>query len=157
MKIKWIVIGKTDDKCIGELTEKYLMRLRGFIPAELIEIPDLKKTKTMPERLRKEKEGNLILKQIKPGDYVVLLDENGRSFSSLQWSKHLEKLTARIPGNLLFVTGGAYGFSEAVYNRADEKLSLSPMTFSHQIIRPLFAEQLYRAFSIIKGHPYHNE
>ncbi len=157
MIIKWVVIGKTSDSCIKELTEKYLKRIKKYVKTEYVELSDIKNAKNLRVEQRKDKEAELIMKQIKTGDYLILLDEKGKSFTSVQWAKHLEKLLHYHKGNLIFVNGGAYGFSEALYKRADETLSLSKMTFSHQIIRILFAEQLYRAFSIMHGHPYHNE
>jgi 23S rRNA (pseudouridine1915-N3)-methyltransferase len=157
MKIKWITVGKTDDACVRELTEKYLKRVKRYYPIEYIEIPDLKNTKNLSPGQRKTKEGELIKKHLKPGDYVILLDEKGKSYTSLQWAKHLENLMHRTTTAICFVTGGAYGFPDEIYRMSNEKLSLSPMTFSHQIIRCIFAEQLYRAVSIMKGLPYHNE
>jgi len=156
MKIKWLVTGKTDDKCIAALTKKYLDRLHRWVKIDYMELPDIKQTRNMPPEIRKEKEGQMLLKYIRPGDYVILLDEKGKEYTSEQWAGRLEKLTLHTSGSLCFLTGGAYGFSEAVYRRANEKLALSRFTFSHQLVRVIFAEQLYRAISIIKGFPYHN-
>jgi len=157
MKIKWIVTGKTDEPCIADLIQHYLQRIERMIKLEYLEINAIRHTKHMSVELRKEKEGLLQLKHIRPDDYLILLDEKGKEYTSQLWAAHLEKLALRIPGNICFLTGGAYGFSEAVYRRAQEKLALSRMTFTHQIVRILFAEQLYRAISIIRGLPYHHE
>ena len=151
------MVGKTDFSFVKEGTSLYEKRIGRYIPFEHIEIPDLKGSASLSPDQVKEKEGELILKHIKEGDRVTLLDERGEQFSSTNWARHLEREMNLGGKNIIFIIGGAYGFSKKVYERADSRLSLSTMTFSHQIIRLFFAEQLYRAFSIIKGEPYHNE
>ncbi len=157
MKIKWIVIGKTNRQCIKELVEDYLKRIQKLAKMEYIEIPDLKNAKNLPVEERSKKEGELIKKYLKNEDKIILLDENGKEFTSIDWAAHLEKTSLYFNGTVTFIVGGAYGFSNEIQQLAHEKLALSKMTFSHQIIRILFAEQLYRALTIIHGHPYHNE
>ena len=120
-------------------------------------IPDIKNVKNLSESQQKEKEGELILKSMQPGDYLVLLDEKGKDFTSMQFSAYIEKKMHSVPKRLVFVVGGPYGFSEAVYNAAKEKISLSKMTFSHQMIRLIFIEQIYRAMTILNNEPYHHE
>ena len=157
MKITLLLIGKTSFPFVKEGLEFYEKRLTHYINFQRVEIPDIKATKNFDSKLMKEKEGELILKQIKPTDTLILLDERGAKYKSIFWAKEIEKKMITSAANLVFVVGGAYGFSDKVYQRANEKLSLSDMTFSHQIIRLFFLEQLYRAFTIIKGEPYHNE
>lgn len=157
MQIKLIAIGKTDNKAILSLIEEYGKRLNFYIKFEFEVIPDLKNTKSLSEILQKEKEGDLILKNIIPSDEVILLDERGKGFSSLDFSDFLQKKMNAGLKQLIFVIGGPYGFSEQVYARANAKLSISKMTFSHQMIRPFFIEQLYRGFTILKNEPYHHE
>jgi len=157
MKIKWVVLGKSSPSCVEILTRTYIQRLERLIKFQYLEVIPPKKITRLPVELRKQKEGELLLKHIGGGDYVVLLDERGREFTSGEWARHLEQTALHIAGEMVFVTGGPYGFSESLYNISREKLSLSRMTFSHQIIRVMFAEQLYRAVSIIKNLPYHNE
>jgi 23S rRNA (pseudouridine1915-N3)-methyltransferase len=155
--IKLIVVGKTDNQAILTLIEEYSKRLNFYIKFELEIIPDLKNTKSLSEVLQKEKEGELILKNIVPSDDLVLLDERGKSFSSVEFSEYLQKKMNSGLKQLVFVIGGPYGFSDTVYARANGKLSISKMTFSHQMIRPFFIEQLYRGFTILKNEPYHHE
>lgn len=157
MTIKLIVVGKTDNQAIITLIEEYSKRLNFYIKFELEIIPDLKNTKSLSEVLQKEKEGELILKNIVPSDDLVLLDERGKSFSSVEFSEYLQKKMNSGLKQLVFVIGGPYGFSDTVYARANGKLSISKMTFSHQMIRPFFIEQLYRGFTILKNEPYHHE
>ncbi len=157
MKITLITVGKTTFPFVKEGIEVYLKRIKHYIAFDMVEIPELKNVSSLTKEQIKSKEGELILKQIKPTDKVILLDEKGRHFSSVEWSKEIEKEMNMGTKNLIFTVGGSYGYSQDVYNRADSKLSLSKMTFSHQIIRLFFVEQLYRAFTIIKGEPYHNE
>lgn len=157
MQIKLIVVGKTDHSSIIKLIDEYKSRLGHYIRFELEIIPDLKNTKTLSESLQKEKEGELILKKISPSDDLILLDENGKSYSSIDFSSLLQKKMNSGLKQLIFVIGGPYGFSEAVYERANSKISISKMTFSHQMIRPFFIEQLYRAFTILRNEPYHHE
>ncbi len=156
MKTKLIVVGKTVDKNIIKGIEDYVGRIAHYMPFEITVIPELKNTKKLSTASQKEQEGELILKQLQPSDTVVLLDEHGKEYRSIEFASWIEKQqqTARC---LTFVVGGPYGFSSAVYSRANGKLSLSKMTFSHQMIRLLFVEQIYRACTIIKGEPYHHE
>lgn len=157
MKIALVVIGKTDARYFVEAIEEYRNRLVHYIPFEMEIIPDIKSVKNLSESQQKEKEGALILKTLQPGDYLVLLDEKGKEFTSMQFSVYLEKKMHTIPRRLMFVIGGPYGFSESVYKAASEKISLSKMTFSHQMIRLIFIEQLYRAMTILNNEPYHHE
>ncbi|WP_425636448.1 23S rRNA (pseudouridine(1915)-N(3))-methyltransferase RlmH [Algoriphagus yeomjeoni] len=157
MQIKLIAIGKTDNKAILSLIEEYSKRLNFYIKFDFEVIPDLKNTKSLSEVLQKEKEGELILKNIIPSDEVLLLDERGKSYSSMDFSEFLQKKMNSGLKQLIFIIGGPYGFSEAVYARANGKLSISKMTFSHQMIRPFFIEQLYRGFTILRNEPYHHE
>ena len=157
MKIKLIVTGKTGEECLEKLTKKYISRIKNFIPFECVVIPALKNTKKMPQKEQQIKEGNLILEKLSPSDYVILLDERGKEFTSAGFAREIQKRMNSGIKNLVFIIGGPYGFSGEVYKRANQKLSLSKMTFSHQLIRLIFAEQLYRAFTIINHHPYHHE
>lgn len=135
----------------------YQSRLVHYVPFSIVEIPELKNMSAFSKEQIKEKEGELILKNIRPSDEVILLDEHGKEYRSVTFAKMLEEKMSRSGRDLVFVIGGAYGFSGDVYARADSKISLSQMTFSHQMVRTIFAEQLYRAFTIIKGEPYHHE
>lgn len=157
MEIKLLTVGKTDVKWVKEGLDLYGARLAHYVPFTVSEIPELKKVGALSQAQIKEKEGELILRQVGPQDILVLLDEHGHEYRSLEFADHLQKLMARGAKTLVFAIGGAYGFSEAVYNRSQEKISLSRMTFSHQMVRTIFAEQLYRAFTILKGEPYHHE
>ena len=156
MKTLLIMVGKTTDRHFQAGIDDYVGRIAHYMPFELTVIPELKNTKSLTEDQQKSAEGELILKQLQPSDTVVLLDEHGRQLRSVEFARWLEQKrnTAR---RLVFIIGGPYGFSEAVYRRADEQLSLSPMTFSHQMIRLVFTEQVYRACTIIRGEPYHHE
>ena len=156
MKTSLILVGKTTDKHIAALTDEYVGRLQHYAPFEMVVIPELKNTKNLSEAQQKQAEGALILRQLQTGDHVVLLDEHGKQPTSLQLAAWLEKKQAAVR-RLVFVVGGPYGFSPDIYARANEQLSLSPMTFSHQMVRLIFVEQLYRAHTIIKGEPYHHE
>lgn len=157
MKIDLLVIGKTDSKIMKEGFEIYEKRLTHYIPFSMNVIPDIKNVKNMSEEQQKEKEGSEILKRIDNTDFVILLDENGKDFSSKGFADFIEQKTITGIKKLIFVIGGPYGFSQEVYQRSNSKLSLSKMTFSHQMVRMIFAEQLYRAMTIIKGEPYHHE
>lgn len=157
MNIKLIVIGKSEEKYLREAVEIYLKRLTHYINFEIVVLPDVKNAKNMSVAELKDKEAELILKHSAKADKVVLLDEKGKEYSSVEFSKYIAKQMNASVKTLAFVVGGAFGFSEKVYSQANEKLSISKMTFSHQMIRLLFVEQLYRAFTIIKGEPYHNE
>jgi 23S rRNA (pseudouridine1915-N3)-methyltransferase len=157
MLIKLLAVGKTDHNAILDLVEEYSSRLGHYIRFELEIIPDLKNTKSLSEAIQKEKEGELILKKLQVSDELILLDERGKTYSSLEFSEFLQKKMNSGLRQLVFVIGGPYGFSEAVYSRANGKISLSKMTFSHQMIRPFFIEQLYRSFTILRNEPYHHE
>lgn len=157
MKISLLVIGKTDAGYFIDAVSEYQKRLEHYIPFEMQVIPDIKNTKSLTVIQQKEKEGELILKSLQPGDYVVLLDEKGREYSSIQFASYIEKKAHTVAKRLVFVIGGPYGFSEAVYEKANEKLTLSRMTFSHQMVRLIFVEQLYRAMTILNNEPYHHE
>ncbi|PHQ55997.1 MAG: 23S rRNA (pseudouridine(1915)-N(3))-methyltransferase RlmH [Lutibacter sp.] len=157
MKIKLLAIGKTDDKNLQTLIETYQNRLKHYINFELEIIPDLKNVKKIRESQQKEKEGELILKKITSIDALILLDEKGKEFSSIDFSKYLQKKMNSGIKQLVVVIGGPYGFSEAVYKKSVDKISLSKMTFSHQMIRLFVVEQIYRAFTILKNEPYHHE
>ena len=156
MKIVFIVIGKTDETYLETGIVKYIKRLEHYIPFEIKVIPDIKNRKTLTEEQQKKSEGELILSQISSGDDLILLDENGKTFSSVNFSQWIEKQMNAGSKRMIFVVGGPYGFSKEVYAKAKFKISLSEMTFSHQMIRLIFVEQLYRAFTIIKGEPYHH-
>ncbi len=157
MQIKLLAIGKTDNKAIQNLIDDYSSRLGHYIRFELEVIPDLKQSKSLSESLQKEKEGELILKKVGSSDELILLDERGKTYASLEFSDYLQKKMNSGLKQLVFVIGGPYGFSEAVYARANGKISLSKMTFSHQMIRPFLVEQLYRAMTILRNEPYHHE
>lgn len=157
MQIKLIAIGKTDDKQLLQLIEQYQKRLKHYIKFELDIIPDIKNVKNLSEKQQKEKEGDLILKKLSPTDVLVLLDENGKQFSSVEFSNYLQKKMNAGIKQLVFVIGGPYGFSETVYQKAQGKVSLSKMTFSHQMIRLFVVEQIYRGFTILKNEPYHHQ
>lgn len=157
MKITLLTVGKTDIKWVKEGLEMYSSRLKHYVNFDVVEIPELKNVSALTKEQIKEKEGELILKHIKANDSLVLMDERGKEYRSIQFAAMLEDRMIRGGKDMVFVIGGAYGFSEAVYSRADDKISLSKMTFSHQLVRTIFAEQLYRAFTIIRGEPYHHE
>ncbi|MBP7856843.1 MAG: 23S rRNA (pseudouridine(1915)-N(3))-methyltransferase RlmH [Prevotella sp.] len=156
MKTLLLLIGKTQNKHFVAGISDYTERISHYMPFDIKVIPDLKNAKSLSEAQQKEKEGELILKELQSSDTVVLMDEHGTAFRSIEFADWLERKqnTAR---RLVFVIGGPYGFSPAVYQRANEQLSLSKMTFSHQMVRLVFTEQLYRACTIIKGEPYHHE
>ena len=157
MKIKLLAIGKTDDKNLNLLIETYQGRLKHYIKFELEIIPDIKNVKNLSENQQKEKEGELILSKLQPTDQLVLLDEKGKDFRSLEFSQYLQKKMNSGIKQLVFVIGGPYGFSEKVYKKSMGKVSFSKMTFSHQMIRLFVVEQVYRAFTILKNEPYHHE
>ncbi len=157
MKIKLIAIGKTDNKNLQELISVYQNRLKHYIKFELEIIPDIKKVKNLSEKQQKKKEGDLILKKVQTTDILILLDEKGKEFRSIEFSKFLQQKMNSGIKQLIFVIGGSYGFSEDVYKIANGKVSLSQMTFSHQMVRLFITEQIYRAFTIIKNEPYHHE
>jgi 23S rRNA (pseudouridine1915-N3)-methyltransferase len=157
MKIVLLVVGKTTERYFIDAIEEYKNRLKHYIPFEMEVIPELKNTKSLSTTQQKEREGELILKNVQPGDYLVLLDERGKEFSSTNFAEYLEKKTHTVSRRLIFVVGGPYGFSEKVYEAAQEKISVSKMTFSHQMIRMIFVEQIYRAMTILNNEPYHHE
>ena len=157
MEVKLITVGKTDVPWVKEGLDLYVSRLRHYVPFSLAEIPQLKNVSAFSQEQIKEKEGELILKQVAPGDTVILLDERGKQYRSVEWADWIQRQLSKGGKGLVFVVGGAYGFSQKVYERADGLVSLSKMTFSHQMVRTVFAEQLYRAFTIIRGEPYHHE
>ena len=157
MKVKLLVIGKTDDKSIDLLVQNYIKRLKHYIKFEFVVIPDIKNRKNLSIEQQKQQEGDLLLKIVQNSDFVVLLDEKGKDFTSIEFSKYLSKKMLSGIKQLVFVIGGPYGFSEAVYQRGNQKISLSKMTFSHQMVRLFVVEQIYRAFTILKNEPYHHE
>jgi len=156
MKITLIAIGKTEDKYLIEGIYKYINRLKHYINFSFLAIPDVKNVKNLSEAQQKAKEAELLHKQINNGDMVILLDEKGKKYSSVEFSNYLNKQMIGSVQHLIFIVGGPYGFDESIYKRANGSISLSDMTFSHQMIRLFFVEQLYRGFSILKGEPYHH-
>lgn len=157
MKITLLVIGKTTTASIAAGIADYAARVNRYVPFEIVTLPDARASKSMTEAKQKEAEGKLILGSLKPGDRLALLDERGVEMTSRQFSEMLERRAQTVGKRLVFAVGGPYGFSEAVYARADEKLSLSKMTFPHELVRLFFVEQLYRAQTISRGEPYHHD
>lgn len=157
MKIKLLAIGKTDNKQLIKLIDEYLKRLKHYVKFEIEIIPDLKNIKNITQEQQKEKEGKLILNKLQQTDQLILLDDKGEMYSSIQFSKYLQKKMNSGLKQLVLVIGGPYGFSEEVYNKSKGLISLSKMTFSHQMIRLFIVEQLYRSFTILKNEPYHHE
>lgn len=157
MKICLLCIGKTDEEFVKLGIENYTKRLKHYINFELIVIPDIRNAKNISQEQQKVKEGELLLKQLSRNDVVILLDERGKEFRSIDFSRFLEQKMIASVHRLVFIIGGPYGFSSEVYQRANQQLSLSKMTFSHQMIRLFFIEQVYRAFTIMRGEPYHHE
>jgi len=157
MKITLLTVGKTDRDWVRQGLDIYVSRLKHYIPFILNEIPELKNVSALSREQIKVKEGEMVLKNIRPTDDVILLDERGKEYTSVQMAGILQEKINHAGKDMVFVIGGAYGFSDAVYARANSRISLSKMTFSHQMVRTIFAEQLYRAFTIIKGEPYHHE
>lgn len=157
MKITLLAMGQTERNWVKEGLETYASRLSHYVQFSIKEIPELKNVSALSSEQIKAKEGELILKSIRTTDDVILLDEHGKEYSSLEWASAIEKKLGNGTRDLVFVIGGPYGFSRQVYERSDGKVSLSRMTFSHQMARVIFTEQLYRAFTIIKGLPYHHE
>lgn len=151
-----MLVGKTTDKLFAKGIENYVSRLAHYMPFEMVIIPELKNTKKLTEDQQKVAEGEMILTKLQPSDTVVLLDEHGSEYRSIEFASWLQR-KQQTTRRLVFVIGGPYGFSKAVRERANEKISLSKMTFSHQMVRLIFTEQLYRACTIIKGEPYHHE
>jgi 23S rRNA (pseudouridine1915-N3)-methyltransferase len=157
MKMTLLTVGKSTNSHLIKLQEEYQNRLKFYIPFEMTVVPELKNTKNLSINEQQEKEADLILKQLETSDEVVLLDEKGKQFTSVGFSEFISKKMLASHKRMVFVVGGPYGFSERVYQRANGKVSLSAMTFSHQMIRVIFVEQLYRAMTILKGEPYHHE
>ena len=157
MKFALLVVGRTVEKHYITAINDYVERIKHYTPFDMEVIPELKNTKSLSMEQQKEKEGELILKAIQPGDVVVLLDEHGKEFRSIEFADWVEKKMHTVNKRLVFIIGGPYGFSPSVYAAAQEKISLSKMTFSHQMIRLIFVEQLYRAMTILNNGPYHHE
>lgn len=156
MKITFLTVGKTEDAYLKDGIEKYIKRLKHYTKLVIVEIDELKNTKALSQEQQKAKEAELILKKITSTDHVILLDEKGMELSSQQFAGYIDKKAIGAVNSLVFIVGGPYGFDASVYARANDKLSLSAMTFSHQMVRLFFIEQLYRAYTIIKGEPYHH-
>ncbi len=150
-------VGKTDDALFTQIIEAYKSKLKFYLPFDTEIIPDVKISKKISEKEQKLIEGKVIMKYIKDSDYVVLLDDKGKQLTSVGFSKYIEKKTYSVPKRLVFLIGGPYGFSDEVYSRSNEKLSLSKMTYTHQMVRLVFVEQLYRAMTILNNEPYHHE
>ena len=157
MKVKLMQIGKTDTSYLTEGIEKYNKRIKRYHPYEVLTIPDIKNVKNISQAQQKKLEADKILKTIESTDFLVLLDEKGKEFSSVKFANFMSDIMLQSFKQLVFIIGGPYGFDQSIYARANRKIALSQMTFSHQLIRLIFAEQLYRANSIIKGEPYHHE
>lgn len=157
MKITLLTVGKTDRDWVRQGLDIYVSRLKHYIPFSMVEIPELKNVSALSKDQIKAKEGELILKNIRPTDDLILLDEHGKEYTSVELARVIQEKISYTGKDMVFVIGGAYGFSPEVYSRANSKISLSRMTFSHQMVRAIFAEQLYRAFTIMKGEPYHHE
>lgn len=157
MKLKLLVVGKTNSRELVELIDTYTKRINRYVSFDIEVIADLKKGKSLPEATLKQKEGQQILDRLKEGDSVYLLDEKGKQYTSVEFSRFLQNQLNRGGKQLVFVVGGAYGFDPAVVKRAQGNISLSKMTFSHQMVRLFFVEQLYRGFSILRNEPYHHQ
>lgn len=157
MNIDLITVGKTDSSAVAEIVAEYSKRISRYAKFSVIMLPDVKKSGKMAESTQKKAEGEMLMKQFAADDFVVLLDDKGAQYGSVQFAHWLQKRMNSGVRRLCFVVGGPYGFSKEVYARANDSVSLSPMTFSHQIVRAIFAEQLYRAFSILNNEPYHHE
>ncbi len=157
MDITLLVIGKTNSKYLVEGIEEYCRRLKYYVSFNIHYLPDIKNTKKMSEQQQKDAEGMQFLSVVNNSDYVVLLDERGKEITSMQYSEYLQKKMLSGLRRLVFVVGGPYGFSNAIYERANDKISFSKMTFSHEMIRLFFVEQLYRGFTILNGEPYHHQ
>jgi 23S rRNA (pseudouridine1915-N3)-methyltransferase len=157
MKITLLTVGKTEDAYIKDGIDKFVKRLKHYTKLEIIDLPELKNTKALTQEQQKTREAELILKKLSVTDHVVLLDEKGLEFSSVQFADYLDKKAIGSVQSMVFIIGGPYGFDATVYQRANAQLALSRMTFSHQMVRLFFVEQLYRAYSIIKGEPYHHQ
>ena len=157
MKITLLTVGKTDRDWVKQGLDIYTSRLKHNVPFSIVEIPELKNGSALSKEQIKSKEWVLIMKNLRPTDDVVLLDERGKEYTSVEFAKILQDKISYVGKDIVFIIGGAYGFSEEIYRRANSKMSLSRMTFSHQMVRAIFAEQIYRAFTIMRGEPYHHE
>lgn len=157
MKIEIMAIGRTQSRYLSEGIKLYADRIVHYVPFALTELPDIKSTRSLTEAQQKELEGRRFIESLQPGDAVVLLDEHGREYTSREFAGMIDKRMSSGLKRLVFVIGGPYGFSEAMYARADAKLSLSRMTFSHEMVRLFFVEQIYRAMTILRGEPYHHD
>lgn len=157
MKIELMAIGRTTNRELAQLIEHYADRVGHYVPFKFTALPDVKNTRSQSEAQQKAAEGQLFLRAIEPSDWVVLLDEHGKELTSVEMSRYVQRKMQSVPKRLLFLIGGPYGFSDEVRSRAAEALSLSKMTFPHELIRLIFIEQLYRAFTILRGEPYHHE
>jgi 23S rRNA (pseudouridine1915-N3)-methyltransferase len=157
MRIVLLVVGKTTNTYLHTLILDYQNRLKHYVSFDIQVIPELKNTKHVSVEMQKEKEGEMLLKQLEDANEIILLDEKGKQFSSVEFSQQIDKAQVSGKKKIVFVIGGPYGFSEPVYQKATQKISLSKMTFSHQMIRLIFVEQLYRAYTILNNEPYHHE
>lgn len=157
MKIILLSVGKTDDPLMSQILEKYAKRVHFYIPFEMQIVPDIKNVKSLPKEEQKKQEGEKLLKRLQLSDHVVLLDDRGKQYSSVKFAGYLEKRLLSATKRIVFVVGGPYGFSQDIRERANESVSLSAMTFTHQMVRLIFVEQLYRAFTILHNEAYHHE
>ena len=157
MKITLLTVGKTDKDWVKQGLDIYVSRLKHYIPFSIVEIPELKNVSSLSKDQIKSREGELILKNLRPTDDVILMDEHGKQYTSVELARTIQEKISYTGKDIVFIIGGANGFSPEVYARANSKISLSKMTFSHQMVRAIFAEQLYRAFTIMRGEPYHHE
>ena len=157
MKITLLTVGKTDKDWVRQGLDIYVSRLKHYVPFSITEIPELKNVSALTKEQIKTREGELILKNIRNTDDVILLDERGKEYTSREFANYLDRKMVTVAKNIVFIIGGPYGFSQEMYDRANEKLSLSKMTFSHEMIRLFFVEQIYRAMTILRGEPYHHD
>ncbi len=157
MKITLLSVGKTDIKLFRDIVDEYVKRVNHYIPFENIYLPDLKNINNFSEERQKILVGDKLIKILKPTDYIVLLDDKGKNFSSIEFASYIEKKIHSVPKRLVFLIGGPYGFSQNIYDIANDKISLSKMTFTHQMVRMIFTEQLYRAMTILNNEQYHHE
>ena len=157
MKLLILFTGRTQGNIYPGLINEYVQRLSHYIPVQIEEIPDLKNTKSLSEDQQKEKEADMVFERMQGGDVLVLLDERGKEMTSREFSQWMEQKMQTVPKRLILLIGGPYGFSQRIYDAAQGKISLSKMTFSHQMVRLFLVEQIYRAFTIIKGEPYHHD
>ncbi len=157
MKIVLLTVGKTSTKYIADATDEFVRRVNRYAPMEVVTVPDLKSTRGLTEDVQKQREGAAILASLQGGDHVCLLDERGKELTSREFAGMIDRRMSQGLKRLVFVIGGPYGFSQEVYDRADSKLSLSRMTFTHEMVRLFFTEQVYRAMTIMRGEPYHHD